>query len=120
MDEEIKTQYLAEVNELIQSRTKNIFSNYPIIREIFKNQYEGVTELNRLRYEISICIIFGLYQSLIVETCSLESIYQRKLATLEALKKSILHQAFSGELLALLKANIKEIPAISSRTTLSR
>lgn len=32
------------------------------------------------------------------ETQRLESIYQRKLASLEELKKSLLHQAFSGEL----------------------
>jgi type I restriction enzyme S subunit len=32
------------------------------------------------------------------ETQRLESIYKRKLAALEALKKSLLHQAFSGEL----------------------
>ncbi len=32
------------------------------------------------------------------ETQRLESIYQRKLAALEVLKKSLLHQAFSGEL----------------------
>jgi type I restriction enzyme S subunit len=32
------------------------------------------------------------------ETSSLESIYQQKLAALEALKKSLLHQAFSGDL----------------------
>jgi type I restriction enzyme S subunit len=32
------------------------------------------------------------------ETQRLESIYRRKLAALEALKKSLLHQAFSGEL----------------------
>ena len=32
------------------------------------------------------------------ETQRLESIYQRKLAALEALKKSLLHQAFSGAL----------------------
>ena len=32
------------------------------------------------------------------ETQRLESIYQRKLAALEALKKSLLHQAFTGEL----------------------
>lgn len=32
------------------------------------------------------------------ETKRLESIYQRKLAALEALKKSLLHQAFTGEL----------------------
>jgi type I restriction enzyme, S subunit len=32
------------------------------------------------------------------ETHRLESIYQQKLATLDELKKSLLHQAFSGEL----------------------
>ena len=32
------------------------------------------------------------------ETCRLESIYQQKLAALEELKKSLLHQAFSGQL----------------------
>ena len=32
------------------------------------------------------------------ETTRLAAIYQQKLAALEALKKSLLHQAFSGEL----------------------
>jgi type I restriction enzyme S subunit len=32
------------------------------------------------------------------ETHRLQSIYQRKLAALEELKKSLLHQAFNGEL----------------------
>lgn len=32
------------------------------------------------------------------ETQRLESIYQRKLAALDELKKSLLHQAFSGAL----------------------
>jgi type I restriction enzyme S subunit len=36
--------------------------------------------------------------SLSAETQRLESIYQRKLAALEALKKSLLHQAFTGQL----------------------
>jgi len=37
-------------------------------------------------------------ESLSEETQRLESVYQRKLATLEALKQSLLHSAFSGEL----------------------
>jgi len=37
-------------------------------------------------------------ESLSAETQSLASVYQRKLAALEALKKSLLHQAFNGEL----------------------
>jgi type I restriction enzyme S subunit len=32
------------------------------------------------------------------ETQRLESFYQRKLTALEALKKSLLHQAFTGQL----------------------
>jgi type I restriction enzyme S subunit len=36
--------------------------------------------------------------SLHEETQRLAAIYQQKLAALEALKKSLLHQAFSGEL----------------------
>ena len=40
------------------------------------------------------------FGSLHDETQRLESIYQRKLAALEALKKSLLHQAFNGELTA--------------------
>lgn len=37
-------------------------------------------------------------QNLSAETQRLESIYQRKLASLEALRKSLLHQAFAGQL----------------------
>jgi len=37
-------------------------------------------------------------ESLSVETQRLESIYQQKLTALDALKKSLLHQAFSGQL----------------------
>jgi len=42
--------------------------------------------------------IVGLLEALSAETQRLESIYQRKLAALDDLKKSLLHQAFSGEL----------------------
>jgi type I restriction enzyme S subunit len=40
----------------------------------------------------------GRLDELSAETQHLESIYRRKLAALEALKKSLLHQAFSGQL----------------------
>lgn len=38
------------------------------------------------------------FEALSTETQRLESLYKRKLAALEALKKSLLHQAFSGQL----------------------
>lgn len=44
--------------------------------------------------------IVSRLQSLLTETLCLKSIYQRKLAALDELKKSLLHQAFNGELQA--------------------
>lgn len=38
------------------------------------------------------------FEELSEETKRLESIYQQKLAALDALKKSLLHQAFTGQL----------------------
>jgi type I restriction enzyme S subunit len=49
---------------------------------LFPEQKKIATELDALREE----------------TNRLAAIYQQKLAALEALKKSLLHQAFSGEL----------------------
>lgn len=46
--------------------------------------------------------IVSTMDSIREETQSLESLYQRKLAALDELKKSLLHQAFSGELGACL------------------
>jgi type I restriction enzyme S subunit len=40
------------------------------------------------------------FEELSAETQRIESIYQQKLAALEALKKSLLHQAFTGQLIA--------------------
>ena len=40
----------------------------------------------------------GRFEELSAETQRLESIYQQKLAALDALKKSLLHRAFSGQL----------------------
>lgn len=43
-------------------------------------------------------LVVNTITSLAGETQRLESIYQQKLAALEALKKSLLHQAFTGAL----------------------
>ncbi|MCX5757805.1 MAG: restriction endonuclease subunit S [Candidatus Hydrogenedentes bacterium] len=42
--------------------------------------------------------VVAKFEELSIETQSLESLYQRKLAALDELKKSLLHQAFSGQL----------------------
>ena len=55
---------------------------FPINLPPLETQLELVEELDELS----------------VETQRLETIYQRKLAALEALKKSLMHQAFTGNL----------------------
>lgn len=42
--------------------------------------------------------VIDVFNTLLSETQRLESLYQRKLDALDALKKSLLHQAFAGEL----------------------
>ena len=42
--------------------------------------------------------LFAKLDALAPETQRLESIYEQKLAALEELKKSLLHQAFTGKL----------------------
>ena len=42
--------------------------------------------------------VVATLESLAAETRRLESLYQRKLVALDALKHSVLHQAFSGQL----------------------
>ena len=44
------------------------------------------------------CAIVSTLTALEAETHRLASIYQQKLAALDELKKSLLHQAFSGQL----------------------
>jgi type I restriction enzyme S subunit len=53
-------------------------------------------------------IISGI-DSLSIDTQRLASLYQRKLVALEALKKSLLHQAFAGELTAQPEQILREV-----------
>jgi type I restriction enzyme, S subunit len=65
-------------------------------------EFVGLTELRRfpvplppLKYQDKLA---DKFQSLRAETQHLAVVYHRKLAVLEALKKSLLHQAFTGKL----------------------
>ena len=59
-----------------------LLRSFEVPKVTLKQQQEAVTKLDTLS----------------AETQRLESIYQQKLAALDALKKSLLHQAFSGQL----------------------
>ena len=63
--------------------------NMPLIRSIKLSYPKAISEQRKL---------IEKFNSLLVETKKLESLYQEKLSDLEELKKSILQKAFSGEL----------------------
>ena len=86
------------------------FVNSPVAKSQFNKRLKGVgvpnLHLEEIR-EVSISFPSQLAEqdrlvlklnALSEETQRLESIYQRKLAALDALKKSLLHQAFNGKL----------------------
>jgi type I restriction enzyme S subunit len=65
-------------------------------------EFIGLTELRSFPVHLpSLTLqntIATMLETLSIETQRLESIYQQKLIGLEALKKSLLHQAFNGQL----------------------
>ena len=110
---------MANINQAVclircePDRLNNFFLTYLLNSPVFK-QVLHENEVDSARANLSL----GFFSQLLVptpslsrqrdivakldalreETQRLESIYQRKLAALDALKKSLLHQAFSGQL----------------------
>ena len=86
------------------------FINSPIAKQQFNKRLKGVGVPNLHLEEIREVVlsfpaslteqdrVLESLESLQAETQRLESLYQQKLAALDALKKSLLHQAFSGAL----------------------
>ena len=64
MNEEEKKEIQKELNEILDSREDEILENYPKVREAFQTPY-GWPEIDTLRHEASLCIIFGLHQAAI-------------------------------------------------------
>lgn len=81
---------LSKKRELIDQATGNAQPNISQIK--IKNTMILVTSLDEQRQTVSALAAFS------TESQRLVRLYERKLAALEALKKSLLHQAFSGEL----------------------
>ena len=67
MNEEEKKKLTEEVNEIIQSRFEFIHRHYLLIRDAYKNDYYW-PELDPLRDEICLSIMFGLCQAAITLT----------------------------------------------------
>ena len=86
---------------------------FQVLSSAFKEQLEALASgttvpiVNKSKFNSAEVVLAPLpkqkaivaqLDSLRAETQRLESIYQRKLAALEALKKSLLNQAFTGQL----------------------
>src|SRR5674476_181595 len=67
MDEETNHKLVAEINEIINSRESFIFDNYLNIRFRYFNTYQW-PEIDPVRNEICLCLLFGLSQAAITLT----------------------------------------------------
>lgn len=76
-----KQQYVDEANEVLKERIELLNKNYLGVRDVYQTPYDW-PELDPLRHEISICIMFGLYQAAITLTNHfLESLLKNTLIT---------------------------------------
>jgi len=106
----VSVALLKTKREIVQNYYLEHFLNSPYARQQARKRTRGMANKNLVIADIKeIDIHFpksldeqrsvvGKVDSLATETQRLESVYQQKLATLEALKKSLLHQAFTGAL----------------------
>jgi hypothetical protein len=82
----LRGELISEVNDLIRGRQSEIAHNYPLVRVAYKTCY-GLPELDPLRHEITLCLVFGLYQAAVTLTNHLlESMLKYALAYHYALK----------------------------------
>ena len=106
-----KEPFLPVVRLIVLTPNENLidlsFLHYTVLGMDFKNTGTSIPQLTVPNFkDLSIylpplakqkALVFAL-DSTRDEIQNLESIYQQKLSALDALKKSLLHQAFSGQL----------------------
>lgn len=96
MDEATKKAIIDEVNAIIRERQTTIGKNYLRVRGCYLTEY-GLPELDPLRYEITLCLTFGLYQAAITLTNHLlESLLKYALIYHHALQKQPKRQRIEG------------------------
>ena len=67
MNEEEKKKYINEINVILSERLIQIKNNYPQVREAYQNTYDW-PDLDPIRHEASLCLMFGLNQAAITLT----------------------------------------------------
>ncbi|MBN2395125.1 MAG: hypothetical protein JXC36_01530 [Candidatus Atribacteria bacterium] len=99
MNEEEKKKLTEEVNKIIQSRFEFIYRNYLLIRDAYKNDYYW-PELDPLRDEICLSIMFGLCQAAITLTNHfLESLLKNALIILNGKDKKEKEEDIKGRII---------------------
>lgn len=98
----------SEVDEIIQSRFQFINRQYPHFREAYNNHYEW-PELDPLRDEICLCIMFGLYQAAITLTNHLfESLLKYALIISNGNKNKQNEKEIEGRVISAMKEKYEE------------
>lgn len=67
MDEERFQEIKSELQSIVDSRSDEIFESYINVRDIFNTPYEW-PEIDVLRNEVCLCLVFGLYQAAMTMT----------------------------------------------------
>jgi hypothetical protein len=62
VDEARLRQVASELNDLLGQRKAEIAENYVKVREAYQLEY-GLPEVDPVRHEVALCLIFGLYQA---------------------------------------------------------
>lgn len=108
MNEEKNKILVEEINEIIRSRFEFINKNYLSVRDTYKNHYDW-PELDPLRHEISLCIIFGLCQAAIALTNHLlESLLKYALIIKHSENKKMDEEKTKGQVVTSLIERFEE------------
>ena len=67
MENDVKHKIIDEMNEILRSRKNELISNYPLVRDHYQRHY-NMPELDPLRHEVCLCLIFGFNQAAITLT----------------------------------------------------
>ncbi len=89
MDEETKKRYEEEVNTIVKGRVDSINLFYPHVRNAYQNSYNW-PEIDPIRIEICLCLIFGFCQAAITLTNHLfETLFKIALITQHAISNKV-------------------------------
>jgi hypothetical protein len=67
MDEKERQTVIAELKAILEERQRLMLQNYLLVRESYRTEY-NFPELDPVRNEVALCLVFGLPQAAITLT----------------------------------------------------